>query len=157
MASTMTWQIVERGSHQHVLLKGGITEESDFQSLIDVAPMPLMIDLGAIEQINLCGVREWINFVRAIDKRNSGLELLNCSPAIVRQLNMISNFKGNGVVRSVLAPYYCDHCEQDALKPIALESMHKPAEIDETLPCPSCGETMAFDDIPNAYLEFATQ
>lgn len=150
----MTWKLVDVEDERRVLLQGGITEESDFKPLLEAAPSPLVIDLGNVDLINSCGVREWINFVREVDKQCDGLYLINCSPPIVRQLNMISNFKGRGVIRSVLAPYYCDGCNHDAMMSIDMED-GADREIKETIPCPKCGEDMEFDDIPDSYLEFA--
>ena len=154
MGMSMTWRFAEIENETRVMLEGDISEESDFRGLVSSASSPLVLDLRSVVQINSCGVREWINFVRQLEKQGCNLTFANCPPPIVRQLNMISNFKGPGVIRSVLAPYYCDDCNRDEMKPISIgvESMN--FEIVETIPCPECGEDMEFDDMPDSYLEF---
>ena len=138
-----------------VFVSGAITEEADFRPLTTLADVGVLrLDLGDVEQINSCGTREWIHFVTRLTRSGRPFELVRCSPAIVRQLNMISNFRGGGSVRSVLLPYFCADCgHQDAV----LLDLPPPAAADaipDLRPCPICGATAEFDDLPDSYLSF---
>ena len=154
MSNSISWKTLEIDGNTRILLHGSISEETDFSALVDQAADTLVLDLAEVDQINSCGVREWINFVNDIEKRGIALELHRCSPAIVRQLNMISNFRGNGVIRSVLAPYYCDACEHETSRVLVISDSDPHPIIDETMECPNCGEEMEFDDLPDTYLDF---
>lgn len=153
---TMHWSIDDGGSEgTRLVLEGSITEASDFSFLDRLDPRStLQVDLRGIEQINSCGVREWLGFVRALDGRAARFDLVDCSPAFVRQLNMIANFKGRGEVRSFIAPYFCEACNKETEQQVELpEGGERPA-VPDTVPCPSCGEDAEFDDLPAIYLAF---
>lgn len=155
--STMQWTIEETPDRGHLVqISGFITEEADFQTLAALqGPAALRLDLAGVEQINSCGVREWIHFVRRIAQAQRPLELLRCSPAIVRQLNTISNFRGNGKVRSVMLPYFCPDCEREEHRLHEIPTTVQLQHIEDVLPCPVCGADMEFDDLPDTYLAFA--
>lgn len=138
-----------------VRVSGAITERADFRALTGLAETaPLRLDLAGVEQINSCGVREWIHFVRRLSGLAHPFELVRCSPAIVRQINMISNFCGSGAVRSVLLPYYCGECGQEELRMLELPAHGQRPEIEQSIACGKCGESAEFDDLPDAYLTF---
>ena len=154
--TTLTWKLEELPDHGRVIhLSGFITEEADFRPLVGLDwAAGTKLDLGGIEQINSCGVREWILFVRKLSAAERPFELVRCSPAVVRQLNTISNFRGAGSVSSVLLPYYCAACEQEDLRLLELPDSGAPPPIDEAVACPHCGDTTEFDDLPASYLAF---
>jgi len=72
----------------------------------------------------------------------------------VAQLNMITNFRGDAKIRSVLAPYHCPTCDQEHDAVIELEGK---ADVSPALqlPCPTCGNPMEFDELPDSYLAFS--
>ncbi len=152
---SLRWNVQTSPGGEHtVSLHGRITEEADFRPLLELAgEASLHLDLEGVEQINSCGVREWILLTRELDGLPASVQLERCSPAIVRQLNMISNFSGGAPIRSVMLPYYCDACGQEHTHAMSL-SDHD-TRIEETRSCPHCGELAEFDDLPDAYLLFA--
>jgi ABC-type transporter Mla MlaB component len=157
--SMMQWTVEPlpgRDEAELVRISGFITEEADFQPL---AALPgkeaLCLDLAGVEQINSCGVREWIHFVRLVTKSQRPLELCRCSPAIVRQLNTISNFGGGGTVRSVMLPYYCAACGREEHRLLDLPTTAAPPPIEEVIPCSACQGAMEFDDLPSSYMAFS--
>lgn len=154
--NTLQWKVEQLPDQVRlVVLSGAITEDADLRALATLdGPGQLSFDLAAVDQINSCGVREWIQFVRKLAETDRGFELVRCSPAIVRQLNTIANFRGGGQVRSVMLPYYCPSCRNEAHRPLDLAA-GAPREIPEELPCPTCSGTMEFDDIPATYLSFS--
>lgn len=152
--NTLQWRVEQLPEHKRlVVLTGAITEDADLRAVaaLDTAD-PLSLDLSGVDQINSCGVREWIHFVRALTDAQHTFEFVRCSPAIVRQLNTIANFRGGGQVKSVMLPYYCASCRNESLQALDLDGGR---EIEEELPCPKCGGTMEFDDMPSTYLSFS--
>ncbi|MCK6547394.1 hypothetical protein L6R52_16210 [Myxococcota bacterium] len=149
------WTIEEHANFgRTVLLSGCITEEADFLPLTSLSgDDPLRLDLSGVEQINSCGVREWIHFVTCLTRGARPFELLRCSPAIVRQLNMISNFRGGGLIRSVMLPYYCADCSKEQHRLLELNG-GAPPPIEDVVTCVSCGGPAEFDDLPNTYMAF---
>ncbi len=138
-----------------VRVSGEITERADFRALTSLAETAsLRLDLAGVEQINSCGVREWIHFVRCLSAKPHPFELIHCSPAIVRQMNMISNFCGNGTVRSVMLPYYCGPCGVEEMRMLELPSAGQRPEVEAAITCQKCGKNAEFDDLPDAYLTF---
>ena len=151
--NNLEWTVSQTNPEQKlVLLKGVITEDVDFKPLISLAGQGgLAFDLAGVEQINSCGVREWIHFVRKLADVGSEFEMLRCSPAIVRQLNTIANFRGTGQVRSVMLPYFCTSCRTEEQRPLDLGGDR---DIEDEITCPKCGGVMEFDDMPDTYISF---
>jgi ABC-type transporter Mla MlaB component len=154
---TMRWSVEDRESDGRVVVISGlITEDADFQP---VAALPvsgaLRLDMAGVEQINSCGVRAWIQFLRGMNQEARQVELLRCSPAIVRQLNTLSNFRAGAAVRSVMLPYYCGDCGRQEYRMLEIPRAGKPPPIVETVPCPDCGRSAEFDDLPKSYIGFA--
>ena len=138
-----------------VVMKGAITVDADLRALTALdGPGSLTFDLAAVDQINSCGVREWILFVRKLAENERRFDMVRCSPAIVRQLNTIANFRGAGQVRSVMLPYFCPSCKNEDHRPFDL-SPGADRTIPEEFPCPKCGGTLEFDDMPSTYVSFA--
>ena len=126
------------------------------QELVEETVPALAIDTNGVRRINSVGVGEWVRFIRALATIPQ-LTLARCSPAIVAQLNTISNFRGAARVESVAAPFYCNECDEEQLEIIAT---HGPADNLEALvagsySCKHCGSSdLQFDDLPERYFKF---
>src|SRR4051794_27025042 len=103
-------EIQHSGETALVKLSGEVTEKSDFTPLLADPSKSLVLNLEGITRINSYGVREWVKLMDALEQKGKELVLERCSVAVVAQLNMISNFAGNGQVKSALGPYYCGGC-----------------------------------------------
>ena len=157
MVATFTWQktAVETaaGSSVKFVVSGDITELSDFAQLQKELGPHNELDLAGVAHVNSTGVRDWMRFMQAVTAAEQRLVLRRCSPSFVNQLNMISRFASDAEVASVLAPYACPKC--DALAERLLElSKEVDAQVDEPLPCATCGTPMMFDDLPATYFAF---
>ncbi|MBX2799730.1 MAG: STAS domain-containing protein [Myxococcales bacterium] len=154
---TLDWTIEETPEAIQVRLTGSITENADFHGLLDACEgKTLHIDLTQIAVINSCGVREWIRFVTKLQAEAYDVRFLYCSPAVVRQLNLIADFCGPFPVQSVLLPYFCDHCGTELETPLDIASGAH-VSVAETMTCTQCARTAEFDDIVDRYLAFATR
>ncbi len=134
-------------------LEGSITEASDFKPILDGAADGVVLDLGGIERINSCGVREWIHLLEALEKKGAHPVLENCAVSMVRQFNMIETATRGATVRSVMLPYFCPACDDERAIACAVDPLQKTTAPEEAA-CPKCGAAMEFDDSPEAYFAF---
>lgn len=154
MDRTLRWEIAPDGSGStRVELIGELTENSNLTDLLNALSGKVRFDMAGVQRINSPGVREWIHFVNALDPKGIQFALERCSVAVVNQLNMISNFRGRGEIRSVLAPYYCEKCDLSEGRVIE-KGPDAAAKIAEPMKCPRCGSNMEFDDFPEAFIAF---
>jgi anti-anti-sigma regulatory factor len=108
----------------------------------------LVLDLGGVKKISSFGIREWVDFVTAAARHARSLILIECSPKVIDQLNMVANFAGGGRVFSFYAPFRCDYCDTEHRVLLQvdrdLEAIKSP-RLGER-PCRSCKESMYFDE-----------
>lgn len=113
-----------------------------------VAGDTLVLDLGGVKKISSFGIREWVDFVVTAGKQVRSMILIECSPKVVDQLNMVANFAGGGRVFSFYAPFRCDYCDSEHRVLLQVDKDHetiKSMKLAER-PCPSCKEGMYFDE-----------
>jgi len=151
MPSSLTWTIDKANGRTLVALNGEFTEASDFASLLPQLASPVTLDLSGVRRINSAGVREWVNFAAALRKQANDVVLERCSVPVVHQMNMIANFRGDSPVRSIYAPYFCTSCNREHAE---LVELSQNVSLADSLPCPKCGATMEFDDLPDQFLSF---
>jgi hypothetical protein len=132
---------------------GLVDEDADFRPLLrEIGTCNhLHLDLGGVERINSCGIREWINFRRNLPGEAS-IELSRCTPAVVALLNMIHNFASNAQIISVYAPFVCNECGEDEDVLFDVQDGCRPNI--EGRACRHCGTEMIFDDIEESYFSF---
>lgn len=150
-----TW-IKERPGLTTVEFVGEIDENADFIELRRRLRGTVAFQLAEVRRINSCGVREWVNFVRDLP-HVTDLSFSHCSPAIVTQLNMIYNFRGNARIRSFYAPYVCERCGAEEEKLVDVPTQAGARQEIPSFACSSCGATMEFDDLPERYLSFLAE
>jgi anti-anti-sigma regulatory factor len=139
----------------YVKLSGVIDEDNELQELTDKIPAgTAVIDLSEIERINSCGVRDWVNWLGRIEKNGAKPVLVECSPAIVAQINLVNNFTGNGVVKSFFAPYFCPNCDREKVLLVEAQEMGPPPHKAPTCRCDECDGVMDFDDMEDSYFAF---
>ena len=154
----LTWKIETHPDATHVEFDGEIDENVDFSELAKILNNDVVFNLGGIRKINSCGVREWVNFVRNLPGITS-LVYSHCSPTVVTQLNLITNFRGGASLRSFYAPYMCDKCEYETEKLFVVKDDF-PNKCHTDLPsftCSDCNIDLEFDDMPERYLAFLSE
>ena len=150
MEPSLTWEMDTRDGVIYVKLQGNVTESSNFAELAPQLTGDVCLDLAGVRRVNSAGVREWIDFVSGLKSRLTKLSFIRCSVAIVHQLNMIEGFGGGAEIKSAYAPYFCTKCNSEHADLLELSG---PVTIQDTLPCPKCGGSMEFDELPQ-YLSF---
>ena len=116
----------------------------------------LVLDLGGVKKISSFGIREWVDFISAVSKQVKQTVLIECAPKVVDQLNMVANFAGGGRVFSFYAPFRCDYCDSEQR---TLMEVSKDFEAIKSMkladrPCPSCKESMYFDEDGSTYFSY---
>src|SRR5215831_150527 len=147
--------VQHRGDVSYVKLGGVIDEDNELGELVEKIPTGTAgIDLGEIERINSCGVRDWVNWLSKLEYNGTRSVLVECSPAIVAQINLVNNFTGNGVVKSFYVPYFCPECDEEKVLLVEASDMGPPPHEPPTCRCDECDLVMDFDDMPDSYFAF---
>lgn len=154
MSNSLRWTIVPGAERTEIALAGSLDEWADLDALFDQLPSraTIALDLSQVKRISSVGVRIWIVFVEKLKQHDIPLEMHGCSVVIVRQLTMISQFRGHGKVCSAYAPYYCSKCVKEQLRLIDL-SANVEAQLQQSMPCPTCGTLIDLDEEPELYTE----
>src|SRR5690349_10551855 len=147
--------VQHRGDVSYVKLGGVIDEDNELGDLVDkIPPGTAVIDLGEIERINSCGVRDWVNWLGKLEGNTTRVVLVECSPAIVAQINLVNNFTGSGVVKSFYVPYFCPECDEEKVLLVEAADMGPPPHEPPTCRCDECDLVMDFEDMPDSYFAF---
>ncbi|MBP6628719.1 MAG: hypothetical protein KA297_04765 [Kofleriaceae bacterium] len=145
----------QREDVSYVKLAGVIDEDNQLGELVDQIPSgTAVIDLGEIERINSCGVRDWVNWLSRLEGQRTKVVLVECSPAIVAQINLVNNFTGSGVVKSFYVPYFCPECDEEKVLLVEATDMGPAPHEPPTCRCDECDLVMDFDDMPDSYFAF---
>ena len=155
MSQKFQASVQHRGDMSYVKLGGVIDEDNELGDLVDKIPSgTAVIDLGEIERINSCGVRDWVNWLNKLEGNGTRSVLVECSPAIVAQINLVNNFTGSGVVKSFYVPYFCPECDEEKVLLVEATDMGPAPHEPPTCRCDECDLVMDFDDMPDSYFAF---
>jgi ABC-type transporter Mla MlaB component len=142
--------VEERGGSTQVTLAGAVTELANFEKLKAIRGTA-RVDLSGIERMNSLGVRAWCHFVRDAEAAGTALVFERCSPVIVEQIAMISNFFGTrSQVASLMAPYFCEACGTEHTQLIE-RSPNAAMVVPAQNTCPKCGKPAVVDEPENMY------
>jgi anti-anti-sigma regulatory factor len=154
MSVSLRWSVARGADSTEVSLSGPIDELSNFDALFDaIASGQLVkIDLSQVHRISSVGVRVWIIFMDKLRASETPVQLVGCSVCIVRQMSMISQFRGHGTIASVYAPYYCVRCNKEQLRLIEMSGDIK-TQLRKPVICPTCGAELALDEEEALYTD----
>jgi len=137
---------------------GTLDEDFDPRQLPGIGgARAVVLHLAEVRRISSFGIRQWVEFLRLIENQVELIVMVDCSPKVVDQLNMVGNFAGRAIVYSFAAPYHCDFCEHDEDVVLRCDDdweLIKERKLADR-ECPSCGETSYFDGDAVPYLAFA--
>ena len=131
----------------HVCLIGEITENARVAGLREL-PRPLVLDLSGVRYINTAGSL-WL--VNLLEEMGGGIAAERCSPAVVRQLNLLPHLSDHLKVLSVVLPYECPSCNVDYSVVVSVGTK-RPALPERR--CGSCNTTLVPDDPVDYYFAF---
>ncbi len=145
----------QRGDILLVKLTGSIDENIDFGTVLG-PPSSTKMDLllKEVPRINSVGVKAWIKYFQGVVAKGVQLRFMECSTAIVEQINLISNFTCGGSVESIYVPFCCASCGTELLGLFRCSDLKKIKFQIPDLKCAKCGGVASFDDIPEEYFAF---
>ena len=112
------------------------------------------LNLRQLRRINSFGVRAWVDGLSTVPA-GTGLQLEECPPPFVDQLNMLTTFRGAARVASFLAPYMCPACDHEQDHRIVVSDLvRRGYALPDDVRCEQCGEPMEFDGLEAMYLRF---
>lgn len=144
----------QKGNALHVRLTGSIEESVNFDQLIGQPAPEMVVNCKGVPRINSVGVKAWIKYFQAAASKGTKLKFVECSTAIVEQINLISNFTCGGEVESIFVPFSCETCKSELVGLFKTETLKKVEFSLPDLKCSKCGGKAVFDDIPEEYFNF---
>lgn len=144
----------QTGNVLSIEIEGTIDEFTKFDEITGAPGSELKIRCAGINRINSVGIKHWINHFAKLKNSKIKVTLLDCSTALVEQMNMIVNFAEGMIIESVMVPFSCQKCKTETLISHRADALRKSEfEIPE-MKCPRCGGSAIFDDIPEEYFDF---
>jgi anti-anti-sigma regulatory factor len=139
-----------------VRLSGNIDEDNALVEQSKKINKPVVVlSTANVERINSCGVRDWVTWLNELEKKGADIYLIECSPSIMTQVNLVNNFVGTGTILSFYAPYFCSSCNSEKMLLIKTEEAVRALPFRApTCRCDQCDHTMQFDDIESSYFAF---
>lgn len=147
----------QKGNALLVRLSGSIEESVNFEQLIGAPPAELFVHSKDVSRINSVGVKAWIKYFQSAQQKGTKLHFVECSTAIVEQINLISNFASGGSVDSVYVPFACEKCKSELVGLFKTEDLKKMNMQLPELKCTKCSGRAVFDDIPEEYFGFLSR
>ena len=135
-------------------LVGTIEESVNFETIVGATPGEVHVNAKEVARINSIGVKSWIKYFSSLEQNGTKLKYFECSPAIVEQVNLSSNFTCGGSVESVYVPFSCGACHGEFVSLYQVEDLKKLGMEIPDIPCPKCQGQASFDDIPEEYFGF---
>lgn len=144
----LRWTIAsDHATGTHVCLVGEITEGAKVPGLGQL-PRPLVLDLSGVRYINTAGSL-WL--VNLLEEMGGGIAAERCSPAVVRQLNLLPHLSDHLKVLSVVLPYECPKCQVGYNVDVRVGT-RRPSLPERR--CGSCNEKLVPDDPVDYYFAF---
>lgn len=147
--------VTTKGSLDYVRLSGVIDEDNNLMSVLPrLTREVVVVGLREVTRINSLGVRDWVNWMNALDAAGKRVVLHECSTAVVSQINLVANFAGKSHIESFLSPYFCSTCDADRLRLIQTRRLTgDPPRAPRAL-CDQCDSLMALDEVEESYFSF---
>jgi hypothetical protein len=139
-------RISSEGTETVIWLSGVINEHADLEASRVPVGRVVVLDAGAVTNINSLGVRNWLVFIEELCARVPRVVIRQLATVLVLQLAAIRNFLGTAELESYMTPWVCPSCER------VVEFVQRRSErMHPTRPCPKCGTAMTLDALPDCY------
>lgn len=151
---------IGRGDGFVALRLDGIIDEHN--GLEDLLPSvgeghTLLVDLGGVKRMNSVGVRDWVNWMRALRQRWKSIVLFDCPPPVMNEVNFVKNFAEGAVITTFQAPTFCGQCKKEECKTLDALALRGDGAAQPQLPSFRCERDdcqNALDDDEESYLGF---
>jgi anti-anti-sigma regulatory factor len=135
-------------------LSGEIDETVKLQEQLQFSESEVVFNVRDVIRINSAGVRGWIHYFETLQRNQVQFSFVECSPAIVDQMNLISNFLANGKAISIAVPFSCQSCSYEFIEFFSISSLIQSHPKEPTAQCAKCGGESLLDEIKEEYLGF---
>ena len=151
MTSSLHIDSRREGDTHKIAIRGVVDEDAELGALHGLRGK-VELNLRGLHRFNSVGTRAWVDAMRTL-ARTASLVFVECSPAVVFQLNMISGFLAGGRVESFIAPMRCERCERELDQLVTTDECRA---LDGLPPvaCPGCRQPMELDELEDNYLLF---
>ena len=153
-AGKLSTERITDGNVTCLRFSGTIDESFDGKRLAStIKTSVLILHMAEVVRVSSFGIREWADFLKAVERGADSILMVECSPRVVDQINMVANFAGKGRVYSFQAPYRCDFCDRDWSERFLIDRdgasirSFKPREAS----CDTCGREAYFDEDPVSF------
>jgi hypothetical protein len=143
---------VDQTGRLYVFLRGAIDESASLEDFFKALGRDAVINMRGIQRINSIGITRWIPLLRTYTKSHH-VEFDQIAYPVVNYANCILDFLGTGVVRSVMAPYYCAKCTADRDVVVTRDECLSVQNGAPEKRCSSCEAVMAFNEL-DSYFSF---
>ena len=141
----------------YLKLKGILDEDNLLANLLSqIQGRLLLIDMAEIDRINSCGVRDWVNWLNQIQALGVAVILLRCSPSVVSQANMVTNFAADAFIHSFFAPYVHPDTGDEQNVLLFTEDIRQNLPIRAPKIFNENGEELEFDEFEESYFAFVS-
>jgi anti-anti-sigma regulatory factor len=145
----------QSGDCLQIHLSGAVDERLDWE--LELGPLStnrININCKEVTRINAVGVRSWILYFQGLRRKGVEFSFIQCSTAVIEQMNLISNFSCGGIVESLAIPFICSDCHEALVAwMIPPQSGRFPRRIPDSQ-CPFCKGRAVFDDNAEEYFRF---
>lgn len=146
---------IERGKADavRVALSGVIDERAELESIFGRIAADAVFDLGDVSRINSPGVLRWVSAMRDFTTQHrASIERVSYPMAL--QAICLKNLFPGAVVRSCLAPYFCETCGKSLQILVTAEEVSSSREPPRKR-CPTCDSELDFDELDTYFLVLA--
>lgn len=159
LADLALWEVMERDDGLLVIVRGDITENTDFGPLLAQVEdaTTLAFDMAGVRYLNSTGIMRWCKFLEALSP-DTVYTFVRASGAFIMQLGLVPQARGRGKVVSFMAPYYCEMCDaerEQILQAASLEIGDDHVPIAPRFDCPKCQGNLILDELPERFFAFA--
>ena len=143
--------------YTYLKLRGVLDEDNLLANLLSqIQGRLLLIDMAEMDRINSCGVRDWVNWLNQIQALGLQVILLRCSPAVVAQANMVTNFAAEAFIHSFYAPYVHPDTGEEQSVLLFTEDLRQVRPIRAPKIYNDNGEELEFDEFEESYFAFVS-
>jgi CheY-like chemotaxis protein len=147
------WDVIVGEDRTRVVLRGDITESTQFEDLAAVLIGKIDFDTSQVTNMSSLGVSRWSQFLARAPIR--GYEFHACSVAFILQASLVGGVLGDGIVVSFFAPYACERCDHQEERLLQSTSVLRAGNPrPPVFGCSRCDGSLVLDDFPERYFAF---
>jgi hypothetical protein len=116
----------------------------------------LVVDMGGVVRLNSVGVRDWVLALRLLRGHFASIQLIDCTPPVMNEVNFVRNFAEGATITTFQAPLFCTRCSREGVATVNVFDL-KLANGTPTLPSFACDRSdceNTLDDDEGSYLAF---